>query len=172
MADLARATLRPLRDRGALLERQEELSAAATAVDAEQQRLAIEFARLRQELQAVREQLWPSDVGQAFNKSRRPPMAGSSPIPPPLPDAVPVPGRALRDAALAALLRADGPLTLAEIHRALHLRGQVLLAANPVKQLADALGYEERRHTVRRVARGTYVLGALTPHRRRALPRG
>ena len=37
------------------------------------------------------------------------------------------------------------------------------------EQLGDALGYEERRGTVRRVARGTYVIGTLTPYRRRVV---
>ncbi len=159
----------PIRDRRALLERQEELAAAAASIDAEQQRLAVEFARLRQELIDLRELLWPSEDGRAFAKTRRPPIAGPVPIPPPLTDAVPVRGRALRDAALRVLLRAEGPLTLAEIHRALHLAGHVLLATDPVKQLGDALGYEERRGTVRRIARGTYVIGTLTPYRRRDL---
>jgi hypothetical protein len=90
-------------------------------------------------------------------------------VPPPLADAVPLHGRHLRDAALGVLLRAERPLTLAEIHRALHLGGNVLLGTDPVKQLGDALGYEERRGVVRRVTRGTYELGTLTPYRRRVL---
>jgi len=90
-------------------------------------------------------------------------------VPPPLADAVPLRGRHLRDAALGVLVRAERPLTLAEIHRALHLSGHVLLATDPVKQLGDALGYEERRGVVRRVARGTYALGTLTPYRRRVI---
>ena len=160
-----------MRDRQALLERQERLATEAASIDAEQQRLAVEFARLRRELVALRELLWPSADGRAFDKTRRPPVAGPEPIPPPLVDALPVRGRALRDAALRALLRADHALALSEIHRVLHLRGHVLLAADPVKQRGDALGYEERRGTVRRVARGTYAIGTLTPHRRRVLQR-
>ena len=155
--------LLPMRDRQALLERQERLATEAASIDAEQQRLAVEFARLRRELVALRELLWPSADGRAFDKTRRPPVAGPEPIPPPLVDALPVRGRAL--------LRADHALALSEIHRVLHLRGHVLLAADPVKQRGDALGYEERRGTVRRVARGTYAIGTLTPHRRRVLQR-
>jgi hypothetical protein len=158
-----------MRDRQALLERQERLASEAASIDAEQQRLAVEFTRLRRELTSLRELLWPSADGRAFDKTRRPPIAGPVPIPPPLADALPVRGRALRDAALRVLIRAERPLALAEIHRALHLGGHVLLASDPVKQLGDALGYEERRGTVRRVARGTYVIGTLTPHRRRTL---
>ena len=165
------ARLLPIRDRQALLERREELAAAAAEIDAEQQRLAVEFARLRRELASVREQLWPSGDGRAFAKAARPRIAGPVPIPSPIADAAPLWGRALRDAALGVLLRADGPLLLAEIHRALHLGGHVLLATDPVKQLGDALGYEARRGTVRRVARGTYVIGTLSPYRRRVLQR-
>src|SRR4051812_31182447 len=160
-----------MRDRQALLERRRELVHAAAAIDAEQRRLAVEFARLWRELEHLREVLWPSEQGHAFEKSRRPGPGGPDIVPPPLVDAVPVRGRALRDAALRILLHADGALTLAEIHRALHLAGHVLLASDPVKQLGDALGYEERRDTVRRVGRGKYLIGTLTPYRRRALQR-
>jgi hypothetical protein len=163
------ATQRPFRDRPALLAWEQQLADAAAKIDAEQQRLAVEFARLQRELADIRALLWPSEDGHAFAKSRRPRVAGPAPIPPPLPDAVPLRGRALRDAALRVLLRAEGALTLAEIHRALHLGGNVLLAEDPVKQLGDALGYEERRGVVRRVGRGTYELGTLTPYRRRVL---
>jgi hypothetical protein len=169
MSDAGPARLLPLRDRRQLLTRQEELADAAMAVDAEQQRLAVEFARLRVELESIREQLWPSSDGHAYAKTQRPRVGGPTPVPPAAVDAMPLRGRALRDAALRTLLRADGPLTLAEIHRALHLGGHVLLAADPVKQLGDALGYEERRGVVRRIARGTYALGTLTPYRRRVL---
>jgi hypothetical protein len=161
--------VRPIRDRSALLERQDELAAAAAAIDEEQRSLAVEFTRLRRELAEVRELLWPSDDGRLFAKARRPPMAGPAPIPPPVVDAVPLRGRALRDAALRVLLDADEPLQLAEIHRALLLGGNVLPARDPVKQLGDALGYEERRGVVRRIARGMYRIGTLTPYRRRVL---
>jgi hypothetical protein len=117
---------------------------------------------------SVRELLWPSNA-HAFAKARRPPIAGPEPIPPPMVGAVPLRGRALRDAALRVLLHAEEPLQLAEIHRALLLGGNVLPARDPVKQLGDALGYEERRGVVRRVARGTYRIGTLTPYRRRTL---
>jgi len=162
-------TPRPIRDRQALLRRQQELVDAAEVIDAEQQRLAAELARLRRELTSIRELLWPSGEGRAFEKVRRPGRAGPDLVPPPLADATPVRGRALRDAALRVMLRAERPLTLPEIHRAIHLDGHVLLATDPAKQLGDALGYEERRGVVRRVARGTYAISTLTPHRRRVL---
>jgi hypothetical protein len=171
MTDTDHRHLRPIRDRKALFAREAELAAAARDIDAQQRRLATEFSRLRAELATIREQLWPSDAGHAYDKTRRPPLAGPAPIPPPVTGAVPVWGRALRDAALRVLLRADAPLALAEIHRGLHLDGHVMPATDPVKQLGDALGYEERRGTVRRVARGTYVIGTLTPYRRRVLQR-
>jgi len=119
----------------------------------------------------VREVLWPSEEGRAFHKSRRPGAGSPDIVPPPVAGAIPLRGRALRDAALRILLRAEGALTFGEIHRALHLAGHVMLAAHPAKQLGDALGYEERRDAVRRVARGTYVIGTLTPYRRRVLQR-
>ena len=169
MTDPLPASVRPIRDRAALLARQDQLAEASTAIDAEQQRLAVEFARLRRELTEVRELLWPSEPGHAFHRSRRPGVAGPVPVPPAVVDADPLWGRALRDAALRVLLRAGAPLTLAELHRALHLAGHVLLASDPVKQLGDALGYEERRGVVRRVRRATYEIGALTPYRRRVL---
>jgi hypothetical protein len=162
---------RPIRDRAALLERREALSETATVIDAEQQRLAEELTRIRCEMAEIRELLWPSTEGHAFHKNRRPGPDGPAAIPPPPANATPVGGRGLRNAALRVLLRSGGPLTLTEIQRALHLSGHVLLARDPVKQLGDALGYEERRGVVRRVARGTYEIGTLTPYRRREVER-
>jgi hypothetical protein len=65
-------------------------------------------------------------------------------------------GRPLRRAILGALDEAGRPLTLTEIHRSLHLLGYRLRSNNAVKQLGDALRYEEQLGRVRRVARGTY----------------
>jgi hypothetical protein len=127
-----------IRDRRALLERQQELADAATAIDVEQQRLAVELTRLRRELVAIREQLWPPGPGRGFQNASRPRVAGPTAVPPPVPDATAVRGRALRDAALRVLLRADGPLTLSEIHRALHLGGLVLLATRSGEARLDA----------------------------------
>jgi len=46
---------------------------------------------------------------------------------------------------------------LTEIRRALHLSGYALASGQPVKQLGDALRYEEQLGRVRRVERATYA---------------
>jgi hypothetical protein len=147
---------RRLRDRPLLLERERELAAAATAVEDEQRQLAAQYTELRRELVEVHRLLWAPDRDGPYRKTRRPGVAGPDPIPPPLPNAQPVHGRGLRQAVLRSLTDAGRPLTLTEIHRALHLSGYRLGAERPVKQLGDALTYEERNGRVRRVARGTY----------------
>jgi hypothetical protein len=58
-------------------------------------------------------------------------------------------------------------MQLSEIHRALHLSGFVIGGPHVVKTLGDALGYEHRKGRARRTARGTYVIGELSPARRR-----
>jgi len=147
---------RRLRDRPLLLERERELVAAVTSIEGEQRRLAVQYTELRRELIEVHRPLWAPDRDGPYRKTRRPDVAGPDPIPPPLPNAQPVHGRALRQAVLRSLTDAGRPLTLTEIRRALHLSGYRLGPERPVKQLADALTYEERQGRVRRVARGTY----------------
>ncbi len=74
---------------------------------------------------------------------------------------------------MAVLARARRPLSLPEIHRALHVGGYAIAGRTPVKTLADALGYEHDRGRARRVRRGVYELAELTPaRRRRVLQRG
>jgi hypothetical protein len=58
-------------------------------------------------------------------------------------------------------------MQLSEIHRALHLTGFVIGGSHAVKALGDALAYEHRKGRARRTARGTYVIGDLSPARRR-----
>jgi hypothetical protein len=171
MPESAPRPIRRIRDRQWLLAREHELADRATAVDAEQRRLAQEFLELRRELVAVHSMLWPRTPGHDRRKWRAPRLGGPAPVPPTFPDATPVSGRALRRAVLAALARAAQPLTLTEIHRELHLRGHRLAGAHPVKQLGDALRYEEQRGRVRRVARGTYAVSHLSPANRRAAAR-
>jgi hypothetical protein len=139
-----------------LLERERELVAAATAVEAEQRRLAERYVELRRELVEIHKLLWLPDRGGPYRKTRRPEVAGPSPIPPPVAGAQLLRGRPLRRAVLASLNEAGRPLTLTEIHRSLHLSGYQLRSDHAVKQLGDALRYEEQRGRVRRVARGTY----------------
>jgi hypothetical protein len=159
--------LSPLRDRHTILERRDELIAAAVAVDERQQRLATQMTALRTELRTLRDRLWPAQPGRAFRNTRRPRIGGPAPIPPPTRNAIPVRGADLRFAALGVLVRSGSPMTLPEIHRALHLTGFRISGAHVVKQLADALGYEHRHGRARRVARGTYAIGELSPARRR-----
>jgi len=147
----------PFRDRPALLDRERELAAAITEIDAEQRRLTARYVELRQELIEVHRLLWPPDRGGDYRKNRRPDVPGPSVVPPPAPGAQPLWGRPLRRAVLASLRKAGGPLTVSQIHRSLHLSGYCLRSEQPVKQLGDALRYEELQGRVRRVARGTYA---------------
>src|SRR5438105_12468773 len=88
--------LLPFRDRPALLERERDLAAAADGVDGEQQRLAVEFSKLRTELRTVRDMLWPAHTRRASRNVRRPRAGGPAPIPPPVKGARPLRGRELR----------------------------------------------------------------------------
>jgi hypothetical protein len=164
---IRRSRQQPIRDRQVLLERRADLVAAAADVDAQERRLAIRMSEFRAELRTLREVLWPAEPGRAFRNVRRPRVGGPAPIPPPAPNAIPVRGAELRFAALGVLVRAGTPLTLSEIHRALHLTGFRIAGAHAVKQLADALRYEHAHDRARRTARGTYVIGELSPARRR-----
>jgi hypothetical protein len=159
--------LLPFRDRGTLLERQRDLTAEAGRVDREQQRLAAEFSAVRRELRTIRDMLWPTRPGHAFRNVRRPRFPGPAPIPPPVRGAQAIRGRELRYAALGVLVRAGSPMSLPEIHRALHLAGYRIAGNGVVKRLGDALAYECRKGRVTRVARRTYALGELSPARRR-----
>jgi hypothetical protein len=159
--------LQPIRHRQALLDRRAEVIASAVEVDAREQHLAIRMSELRAELRTLRAVLWPAESGRAFRNVRRPRIGGPAPIPPPVARAIPVRGADLRFAALGVLVRAGTPMTLAEIHRALHLTGFRIAGRHAVKQLGDALGYEHEHGRARRTARGTYVIGELSPARRR-----
>jgi hypothetical protein len=148
---------RPFRDRPTMLERERELVGEITAVEDEQRRLAERYVALREELVELHRLLWLPDRDGPYRKRWRPEVPGPASVPPPVSDARPVRGRALRRAVLALLRDAARPMKLTEIHRALHLSGHCLTSELPVKQLADALRYEEQRGRVRRVTRGTYV---------------
>jgi hypothetical protein len=139
-----------------MLERERELVAEITEAEREQRVLAERYVELRRELVELHGLLWAPDRGGLYRKTSRPDVPGPAPIPPPAPGAQPLRGRALRRAVLAALKGAGRPLTLTEIHRALHLSGYCLASEHPVKQLGDALRYEELQDRVRRIARGTY----------------
>ena len=63
-------------------------------------------------------------------------------------------GKCLRSAALAVLARNARSMALVEIHRELHLYGYAIDSREPVKRLANSLGYELAKGRVRRVDRG------------------
>jgi hypothetical protein len=149
--------------------RQQELVAEAAALDREHQVRASRMAEIRRELLTLRDGAIPPRPAPraAFRTARVP---GPAPVGRPAPPAIGVYGAELRYAALGVLARAGRPLTLAEIHRALHATGFAIDSRRPVKQLADSLGWEHERGRARRVARGVYEIGELSPYRlRRAL---
>ncbi len=155
------------RRREELLARRQELVAEAEELNASQLRLAQHMALVRAELVALRARLWPKQPGHLWYWHRRPRVGGPAPIPPPARHATALSGRHLRYAALGVLVRAQRPLGLTEIHAALHLAGYRLSGPHPVKQLADALGYEHDNGRARRIMRGVYAPGTLSPSRRR-----
>jgi hypothetical protein len=79
-----------------MLERERELVSALTGVEHEQRRLAEQHLELRPELVELHGLLWAPDRGGPYRKTRRPDVPGPAAIPPPLPDAHLVRGRALR----------------------------------------------------------------------------
>jgi len=66
-------------------------------------------------------------------------------------------GPNLRHAALAVLILAGRPLTVAEVLDAIEVRGCRVRGRDPRKALADALAHEHGRGRVLRVRRGTYL---------------
>jgi hypothetical protein len=146
----------------------EALLQRATELDAAQQALAVELAEVRTKLAELRVVMWPrvdpKDIVHGFRRTRR---GGPPPIPPVARNALPARGRHLRSAALAVLARNARPMKLTEIHRELHLNGYAIASREPVKRLADCLGYESGKGRARRTDRGTYALGLLNPAERR-----
>ena len=152
-------------ERAALVDR-------ATQLDAEQRALAGQLAEVRTKMAELRVVMWPrvepKDIVHGFRFTR---VNGPPAIPREAPNALPLWGRHLRYGALAVLARHARPMKLVEIHRALHLEGYAIESRFPVKRLADALGYESTLGRVRRVERGVYALGELTPGLRRSIER-
>ncbi len=165
--------MRPFRLRPSRREQLQQIRAAlieeAREIDAAFQVMGQRMATIRSELARLRETLWPASNGRGWRGFRRPRIGGPAPVGRPAPPALQLRGRALRHAAIATLVRARKPLTLPEIHRALHVGGYAIAGRTPVKTLADALGYEHDRGYARRVRRGLYEVGELTPARRRRL---
>jgi len=165
---LFRARARLPRRRAEIVARERELSDEASRLEQEHRDRAARMAEIRRELNELRarwEQPWSRSDRRPRHRRARIPVP--APIGRPVPPAIRVRGRALRYAALGTLLRAGRALTLPEVHRSLHASGFAIDGLHPVKQLADALGYEHRCGRAHRVARGTYEVGTLSPYRRR-----
>jgi hypothetical protein len=142
----------------------------ATELDAAQRALAHELGDVRTKLAEMRVVLWPrvdpKDIVQGYRVTRR---GGPPPIPPVAGRARALWGRHLRSATLAILARRQRPMTLTEIHRELHLSGYAIASRQPVKRLADALGYETILGRAKRIERGVYAVDELNPGTRRRL---
>ncbi len=141
----------------------------AAELDTAQRALACELAQVRTQLAELRVVMWPrvdpKDIVHGFRVTHR---GGPPPVPPVAPNAQPLCGKHLRSTALAVLARNGRPMTLVEIHRELHLNGYAIASRQPVKRLADSLGYEILKGRAKRVDRGVYTLDQLNPgeHRR------
>ena len=123
-------------------------------VDAQLDRLSAERVALLEELEAVRDTLWPV---MPHWKGRRPPALDRPPLPPATPGATASRAGDLRVLCLV-LLGRNGPLALPDLHALVHRYGWVISGHHPVKALADAMGYEVRKGRAVRVARGVYDL--------------
>ena len=118
---------------------------------------AVELIRRRRavldEALEIHEELWPR---LRYPNPRRPPRPDRPPLPPLAAGATALRGVDLRRSCLA-LLRRHGPLTLWELHAALHLAGCLVAGRRPVKVLADAMRLEVVQGRARRIARATYT---------------
>ena len=121
-------------------------------IDAELASLADERLAALSRLGNLRDTLWPVEPGC---KGRRPPACEHPPLPPARSTAIPLVGTCLRSTCRA-ILSQHGPLSLRDLHARLHAYGYRIAHRQPVKTLADALGYETRMGRTIRVARGTY----------------
>ncbi len=100
----------------------------------------------------VHQRLWPKRHWQG----RRRPPPDAPPLPPLRNGARIIGGRALRQLCRT-ILRRHGPQTLVELHSYIHLYGCKLDAHDPVKGLADAMGYEVEIGAAYRIKRGVYA---------------
>ena len=134
--------------------RRDEALHRVMCVDAELDRLSAERVALLEELEAVRDTLWPA---MPHWKCRRPPALDRPPLPPAPVGATPARAGDLRTLCLV-LLGRNGPLALPDLHALLHRYGHVIHGDHPVKALADAMRYEVLKGRAVRVARGVYDL--------------
>ncbi len=136
------------------LERYESTLAGLRRIDAELETLSVQRRRMHEELRAQHRQLWAVLV----RRGRKPLPDGDEALPPVRHDARQLWGRRLRSVCLAILRVHRSPLRLVDLHADLHRRGFAVASDQPVKALADALGYERLEGRVRRVERGVYEL--------------
>lgn len=136
---------RLLIDRAETIDRLRELDATLEALSAERRAIL-------DSLDALRERLWPVDPSM---KGRRPPAHDERVIAPAAFDDRPLSGRRLRSTCLA-ILRRHGAQRLRDLHDLLHRYGYSVSGPQPVKTLADAMGYERDSGRAIRVRRGVY----------------
>ena len=136
-----------------------------SVIDDQLDRLSAERVELLDELETLRDRLWP--VNPAW-KCRRPPALDRCPLPPAPSGATVARAGDLRTLCLV-LLGRNGPLALPDLHALIHRYGHVIVGDHPVKALADAMRYEVRCGRAVRVARGVYDLDPEL--RARGLPR-
>ena len=120
-------------------------------LDAEAIDRANERRALVEQAKELRDVVWPI---VPHHHGRRPPAPDERPLPPLRHDAEHLTGRRLRSVCLA-LLGRYGELPLFELHSHLHLHGYAVGGPNPVKKLADAMGYEVEKRRLVRTKRGT-----------------
>lgn len=131
----------------------EKLRQEITRTDSLLAKLGARRHRLALELAEHRDQLYPRD---ARRFGRRPGPGGTVQLPPLAANPTKLRGRRLRGVCLA-IMKLAGESTLGELHAQLHHRGYEIDCPQPVKALADALGYETDRGCARRVSRGVYA---------------
>lgn len=123
------------------------------AVDADLEELLAERRACLEVLEALRVRV-DRRYGTRHGGRRRP-RVDEPPVPPTPPDALPLHGTDLRAVAIR-LLRRHGAHRLRDLHGLLHCYGYSVAGPHPVKDLADAMGYEVRCGRARRVSRGVY----------------
>ena len=143
----------------ALHEQRGALLSALEALDDEARQLAERRRHVVGELHGVRDLLYPVVKGC---HGRRPPVHDQPPVPVAVRNAIPVGGRMLRKLCLAILLE-RGPLSLSDLHTAIHLAGYLLSSRRPVQALSDALRYEVTRRNAYRLERGRYGVDGWEP---------
>ncbi|MGD9750201.1 MAG: hypothetical protein AB7W59_04300 [Acidimicrobiia bacterium] len=153
--------------RRAVQQRCERLTSDIADLDRQLFELSRQRRSMARELKQQRRRLWPN----LSRRGRRPGPDGANQLPPLPADAHRLWGRRLR-ATCRAILSRLGTATLPELHAMLHRLGYAIASGNPVKALADALGYETDNDRLQRPQRGTYRFPPGTPKPSRLWPGG